>query len=122
MFFALFSFSLQIHTRRRWPLFRPLARVHDWFSTYSALTESSFCLTCIYQMGESLPPTADLHPSRLREKRLTHDLRGLVVDPLDGELIIKPFSQAAAFYSLSLVKHLIFLIFSATFSLKWISL
>ena len=27
-------------TRRRWPLFRPIAAVRDWFATYSALVES----------------------------------------------------------------------------------
>ena len=41
----------QVFTRRRWPLFRPLTCGHrDWFATFSALVESSFCLTCIYQV------------------------------------------------------------------------
>ena len=31
----------QIYTRRRWPLFRPLYRVTDWFSIYSSLVSNS---------------------------------------------------------------------------------
>ena len=27
----------QIYTRKRWPLFRPLCRITDWFGTYSSL-------------------------------------------------------------------------------------
>lgn len=71
-----------VYTRRRWPLFRPMMFVNDWFSTYSTLVESSFCLTCIYQMAEVIP--ADRDPLPLREKRLGHDLRGLVGDPPEG--------------------------------------
>ena len=65
-------------TRRRWPLFRPLAAVRDWFATYSALVESCFCLTCIYQMAEEVIPAfpANFQVLPLREKRLGHDLQG----------------------------------------------
>ncbi len=62
-------------------MFRPLTFVQDWFATYSALVESSFCLTCIYQMAE-VPVEADSLP--LREKRLGHDLRGLISDASEG--------------------------------------
>jgi hypothetical protein len=72
-------------TRRRWPLFRPLALVKDWFATYSALVESCFCLTCIYQMAEVIP--ADFEPLALREKRLGHDLRGMLTDPPEGTVV-----------------------------------
>ncbi len=73
----------QTFTRRRWPLFRPIARTKDWFSTFSALVESSFCLTCICQMAEVIP--ADYFPLPLRERRLVHDLRLLVEDPPPGK-------------------------------------
>lgn len=71
-----------MYTRRRWPLFRPLAASRDWFATYSALVESSFCLTCVNQMAEVIP--ADYNSLALREKRLVHDLRLLVEDPPPG--------------------------------------
>ncbi len=73
----------RVFTRKRWPLFRPLAVVKDWFATYSALVESCFCLTCIYQMAEIIPD--DFQPLPLREKRLGHDLRGMLTDPPEGK-------------------------------------
>jgi hypothetical protein len=75
-----------VYTRRRWPLFTPMIFINDWFSTYSALIESSFCLTCIYQMSEEIPDDFDSLP--LRQKRLGHDLRGLVSDASEGKLLI----------------------------------
>ena len=57
-----------VYTRRRWPLFNPMIYITDWFATYSALIESSFCLTCIYQMAEDIPD--DIAPLALRQKRL----------------------------------------------------
>lgn len=71
-----------IYTRRRWPLFSPMIYITDWFATYSSLIESSFCLTCIYQMAENIPE--DFHSQPLRQKRLGHDLRGLVSDASEG--------------------------------------
>jgi len=71
-----------VYTRRRWPLFSPMIYITDWFATYSALIESSFCLTCIYQMAEDIPDDLDSQP--LRQKRLGHDLRGLLSDASEG--------------------------------------
>lgn len=71
-----------VYTRRRWPLFSPMIYITDWFATYSALIESSYCLTCIYQMAEDIPDDLDSQP--LRQKRLGHDLRGLVSDASEG--------------------------------------
>ena len=75
-------------TRRRWPLFRPIAAVRDWFTTYSALVESCFCMTCIYQMAEEIIPAfpANFQVLPLREKRLGHDLQGMLTDPPEGDL------------------------------------
>ena len=74
-------------TRRRWPLFRPIAAVRDWFATYSALVESCFCLTCIYQMAEEVIPAfpTNFQVLPLREKRLGHDLQGMLTDPPEGD-------------------------------------
>lgn len=69
-------------TQCRWPLFQPMKLISDWFSVYSDLVESSFCLTCIYQMAEVIP--ADSVSPPFREKRLGHDLRGLVGDSPEG--------------------------------------
>merc|ERR1712018_584859 len=71
-----------VYTRRRWPLFNPMIYITDWFATYSALIESTFCLTCIYQMAEDIPD--DIAPLALRQKRLGHDLRGLLSDASEG--------------------------------------
>jgi hypothetical protein len=72
------------YTRRRWPLFSPMILINDWFSTYSALIESSFCRNCIYQISEEIPhdlamvtecewhPVIDTRQKRVRKKRLTH--------------------------------------------------
>ena len=76
------SFSRFVYTRRRWPLFSPMIFITDWFSTYSSLIESTFCLTCIYQMAEDIPDDLDSQP--LRQKRLGHDLRGLLSDASEG--------------------------------------
>ena len=71
-----------VYTRRRWPLYNPMIYIQDWFSTYCALIESSFCLTCIYQMAENIPEDLDSAP--LRQKRILHDLRGLHNDASEG--------------------------------------
>merc|ERR1711881_81789 len=63
-------------------LFNPMIYITDWFATYSALIESSFCLTRIYQMAENIPDDMDSQP--LRQKRLGHDLRGLLSDASEG--------------------------------------
>ncbi|CAB4067186.1 unnamed protein product [Lepeophtheirus salmonis] len=72
----------QVYTQRRWPLFVPFASIQDWYAVYSALIESSYCLTCIYQMTEVIP--ADNNSLPLRWKRLGHDLRNFSQDPLEG--------------------------------------
>jgi ubiquitin-conjugating enzyme E2 D/E len=56
--------------------------VHDWFSKFSSLINSSFCRKCIYQMSERMP--ADLESSPMRDKRLGHDLKGLAQDAPEG--------------------------------------
>ena len=71
-----------VYIRRRWPLFTPIIPMGDGFSTYSALVESSYCLTCIYQMAEVI--TGQFESLALREKRLVHDLRILIEDPPPG--------------------------------------
>lgn len=69
-------------TRRRWPLFDPLAQVTCWFTKFSALIDSSFCRKCVYQMSEVMP--AEVESSPLRDKRLGHDLKGLAQDAPEG--------------------------------------
>ena len=69
-------------TRRRWPLFQPLVDVHDWFSKFSSLINSSFCRKCIYQMSERMPGEVESTP--MRDKRLGHDLKGLAQDAPEG--------------------------------------
>eukprot|EP00088_Acartia_fossae_P053547 TRINITY_DN6107_c0_g1_i16.p1 TRINITY_DN6107_c0_g1~~TRINITY_DN6107_c0_g1_i16.p1 ORF type:complete len:394 (-),score=36.60 TRINITY_DN6107_c0_g1_i16:295-1476(-) len=77
-------------TERRWPLFSPMVQVTDWFHMFSCLVKSSFCVSCIYQMSESIP--RDAERNAIRSKRLMHDLSGLQRDegvmakPLDSAL------------------------------------
>ena len=42
----------QIYTRRRWPLYRPLCPVKDWFSTYSSLVKHKS--TLLNSLGSQL--------------------------------------------------------------------
>jgi len=69
---------------KKWPLFSPMVKVRDWFSVFSTLVNSSFCLTCIYQMSESIPRDGELNAVAIRSKRLMHDLTGLTKDSLEG--------------------------------------
>jgi len=72
----------QAFTRRRWPLFDPIVIIPDWFVKFSSLINSCFCLKCVYQMWEQLPPEVE-SPST-RDKRLGHDLKGLAQDAPEG--------------------------------------
>jgi ubiquitin-protein ligase len=76
---------------RRWPLFAPMVCVKDWFSVFSTLVNSSFCLTCIYQMSECVNYQG--HRSAIRSKRLLHDLTGLGKDALEG-VMAKPLDSS----------------------------
>jgi len=77
-------------TERRWPLFNSMIDVTDWFNLLSTLVNSSFCVSCVYQMSESIP--RDAERNAIRYKRLMHDLSGLGRDegvmakPLDSAL------------------------------------
>jgi len=76
------EFPWNTFTRMRWPLFRPMSKVNDWFEAYSRLVRSCVCLTCIYQMAEVIPEDAGRFPSR--EKRVNSELRNLMTDPPEG--------------------------------------
>lgn len=72
---------------RRWPLFVPMVKVCDWFSLFSTLVNSSFCLNCIYQMSESIPRAEERNA--IRSRRLLHDLTVLGKDSIEG-VMAKP--------------------------------
>lgn len=76
------EFCWKSYTRMRWPLFKPMSLVNDWFEAYSKIVKSCFCLTCIYQMAEIIPEDAGRFPSR--ERRVGSELRSLMTDPPEG--------------------------------------
>jgi len=73
-------------TQKRWPLFAPMVRINDWFSMFSTLINTSFCLTCIYQMSETIPQ--EVERNAIRSKRLLHDLTVLGKDSLEGVMAV----------------------------------
>ncbi|KAK7864283.1 hypothetical protein R5R35_009542 [Gryllus longicercus] len=69
-------------TLRRWPLFKPLRAVHDWFAAYSQLMNSCPCKSCLQQMAlQSHPPGEE---NSWRRNRLRNELKSLRTDPPEG--------------------------------------
>lgn len=70
------------YTVQRWPLFKPLCAVTDWFRTYTQLIDSCPCKTCLQQMAlQSQPPGEE---NSWRRNRLRNELKSLRTDPPEG--------------------------------------
>lgn len=70
------------YTTLRWPLFRPLYSVEDWFRTYGVMLTSAPCRTCVQQMSaQSVPPGDE---NSWRRNRLKMELKTLRTDPPEG--------------------------------------
>lgn len=70
------------YTLQRWPLYKPLCEINDWFKVYSQLMESCPCKACLLQMSmKSQPPGEE---NSWRRNRLSNELKGLKTDPPEG--------------------------------------
>ncbi|XP_063239047.1 uncharacterized protein LOC134540316 [Bacillus rossius redtenbacheri] len=73
------------YTNNRWPLFRPLCFVRDWFKVYTQLVESCPCKTCLQQMALQQIPAGE--ENTWRKIRLRNELKvvaGPRSDPPEG--------------------------------------
>ncbi|XP_023715843.1 uncharacterized protein LOC111868948 [Cryptotermes secundus] len=70
------------YTMQRWPLFKPLCAVQDWFKIYTELIDSCPCKACLRQMAlQSQPPGEE---NSWRRNRLRNELKSLRTDPPEG--------------------------------------
>lgn len=69
-------------TIRRFPLYKPLLIVDDWFQTYTALMNNCSCSVCLQQMAVKIHPPGE--ESSWRRNRLRSELKILRSDPPDG--------------------------------------
>lgn len=76
------------YTRRRWPLYKPLCPVSDWFAIYSFLAKSTCCLTCLRDESRAGPyvKLQTAYPGSLfmRRRRLKHELATCNSDSYEG--------------------------------------
>uniref|UniRef100_A0A1B6C8V9 E2 ubiquitin-conjugating enzyme n=2 Tax=Clastoptera arizonana TaxID=38151 RepID=A0A1B6C8V9_9HEMI len=70
------------YTLRRWPLYKPLCKIQNWFRVYSYLVSSSPCKACLFQTSLRLQPSTE--ENMWRRRRLRSELKNLRLDPLDG--------------------------------------
>ncbi|XP_066598999.1 uncharacterized protein morgue [Prorops nasuta] len=67
----------------RWPLYRPIGHVKDWYNIYDQLASSAPCRTCLAQMClQSRPPR--MEENSWRRNRLRTELKSLRSDPPEG--------------------------------------
>lgn len=67
---------------RRFPLYKPLLTVEDWFKTYSTLMNNCSCSVCLQQMAVRMHPPGE--EGSWRRNRLRIELKLLRSDPPDG--------------------------------------
>ncbi|KAJ9582862.1 hypothetical protein L9F63_022821 [Diploptera punctata] len=72
----------RVYTMRRWPLFKPLCAVQDWFKVYTQLMNSCPCKTCLQQMALQTQPPGE--ENSWRRNRLRNELKNLRTDPPEG--------------------------------------
>lgn len=70
------------YTMRRWPLFKPLFAVQDWFKVYTELIDSCPCKACLRQMALQTQPPGE--ENSWRRNRLRNELKSLRTDPPEG--------------------------------------
>ena len=73
----------QQHVKLRWPLYRPVSHVSDWYKIYDQLASSTPCRTCLVQtsLQTKLPR---MEENSWRRNRLRSELKGLRIDPPEG--------------------------------------
>uniref|UniRef100_A0A1B6LGA5 E2 ubiquitin-conjugating enzyme n=2 Tax=Graphocephala atropunctata TaxID=36148 RepID=A0A1B6LGA5_9HEMI len=74
--------SWHTYTLRRWPLYKPIYNIQDWFTVYTQLIDSCPCKTCLVQMSQQLQPVGE--ENSWRRHRLRNELKSLKIDPPEG--------------------------------------
>lgn len=73
--------SWKEYTKKRWPLFKPLFTVDNWFEMYTTLTESAPCKICVANMcNENKGKDEDSQ----RTITLRNEWKILKTDPIEG--------------------------------------
>lgn len=99
------------YVRERWPLYEPTAAStaasaaprtpqRNWFRVYSALMASSFCRSCLVQMGLKTPPQGLINSFRFN--RLRCDFRALELDEIEG-IAAQPLDKTLSHWQATIV-------------------
>lgn len=71
------------HVKLRWPLYKPIGCVKNWYKVYDCLASSAPCRTCLAQTSlRSRPPR--MEENSWRRNRLRSELKSLRIDPPEG--------------------------------------
>lgn len=71
------------HVKLRWPLYKPIGCVQNWYKVYDYLASSAPCRTCLAQTSlRSRPPR--MEENSWRRNRLRSELKSLRIDPPEG--------------------------------------
>lgn len=87
----LTSAQWQQYVTLRWPLYKPVCYVADWYKVYDQLALSTPCRTCLNQTSfqTKLPR---IEENSWRRNRLRSELKGLRMDPPEG-IEARPLDQ-----------------------------
>ncbi|XP_076247861.1 modifier of rpr and grim, ubiquitously expressed [Calliopsis andreniformis] len=73
----------QQNVKLRWPLYKPIGYVRNWYKVYDFLASSAPCRTCLAQTClRSRPPR--MEENSWRRNRLHSELKSLRIDPPEG--------------------------------------
>lgn len=73
----------QQYVKLRWPLYRPIGHVGNWYRVYDYLASSAPCRACLVQTSlRTRPPR--MEENSWRRNRLRSELKSLKIDPPEG--------------------------------------
>lgn len=76
------------HVKLRWPLYKPIGCVKDWYKVYDHLASSAPCRTCLAHSTSLHTKLKDWRPrleeNSWRRNRLRSELKSLRIDPPEG--------------------------------------
>ncbi|CAH0391214.1 unnamed protein product [Bemisia tabaci] len=73
--------SWKTYVKRRFPLYKPICNIYDWFQVYSQFMQSCPCKTCLQL---SLQPQMRDEENTWRSNRLRNELKTLTSEPPEG--------------------------------------
>lgn len=73
----------QQHVTLRWPLYKPIGLVDNWYKVYDRLAASTSCRICLSQIYLR-SKSARVEENSWRRNRLKMELKGLKIDPPEG--------------------------------------